>query len=384
MSEGKKCRDCGQVKPVGEFWKRKASPDGLALYCKECFGLRNAAKYRRKQAADGKEARPYRRHSAVPAGMKYCPQCEEVKSLDAFGRNRANASGLADYCKPCHNRVMAEGRTRNHGSSRNYLLKLRYGITEAEADALRERQGGICLICLRSPAAHVDHSHLTGLVRGMLCFRCNGALGQFEDDEWRLREAADYLEGRNAHSRWMRVEFGRTKILGESRRHLESQRGDGRAAQLGSSRHYHLRGRYGMTEGEVASLGEMQGGYCAICCDRPGDHVDHCHDTQAVRGVLCVGCNSGMGQLRDDPGALRRAAAYLRGDLVKEVPSGDDGARLSLTFPDVDPAGVPLDGWDRFREQDASYRRALRDMEELVEWVPWREFAFTEDAVAGP
>ncbi|MGI5169477.1 endonuclease VII domain-containing protein [Spirillospora sp. CA-253888] len=384
MSEGKECRDCGFVKPVSEYWKRKASPDGLSLYCRECFGLRNAAKYRRKRAAEGKQARPYRRHSAVPEGMKYCPQCEEVKALDAFGRNRATSSGLTAYCKPCHNRVMAEGKERNHGSGRNYLLKLRYGITEAEVEALRERQGGVCVICLRSPAAHVDHSHLTGLVRGVLCFGCNGALGQFGDDEWRLREAADYLEGRNAHARWMRVEFGSTGIVGESRRPLEALRGVRRADRTGSSRHYHLRGRYGLTEQEAATLARVQGGYCAICCDRSVEHVDHCHDTQVVRGLLCVGCNSGMGQLRDDPGALRRAAAYLRGDLVNEVPAGDGATRLSLTFPDVDPATVPLDGWNRHREQDAEYRRALRDMEELVEWVPWREFAFTADAVPGP
>src|SRR5918999_5211876 len=101
--EFKKCRDCGLVKPVSEFWRRKQSPDGLALYCKVCFGLRNAASYRGHLSVQGKQARPYRRYADVPLGMKYCSGCGETKPLDAFGRNSAKKSGLANYCKPCHN-----------------------------------------------------------------------------------------------------------------------------------------------------------------------------------------------------------------------------------------------------------------------------------------
>src|SRR5690242_9864968 len=101
----KKCRDCGEIKPVGEFWKRKASADGLALYCKECFGLRSASYYRGKRAVLGKEARAYRRRSVVPDGMKYCPRCETVKSVEEFGSNKSRKSGLSVYCRPCHNQV---------------------------------------------------------------------------------------------------------------------------------------------------------------------------------------------------------------------------------------------------------------------------------------
>ncbi|MBT2387612.1 endonuclease VII domain-containing protein [Streptomyces sp. ISL-11] len=49
----------------------------------------------------------------------------------------------------------------------------------------------------------------------------------------------------------------------------------------------------------------------------PAVHVDHDHDTGKIRGVLCFNCNSAFGKLRDDPGAPRRAIAYLEGNVWK-------------------------------------------------------------------
>jgi hypothetical protein len=130
----KRCKDCGELKLAGEFWRRKQSPDGLSLYCRECFGVRNAAAYRKKQAAIGKEARAYRRHSAVPDGMKYCARCAEIKPFEDFGRNRADPSGRTTYCKPCHNEAMAAIKAKKHGSVRGYHFQRRYGMTEAEVE----------------------------------------------------------------------------------------------------------------------------------------------------------------------------------------------------------------------------------------------------------
>ncbi|MGY1840686.1 MULTISPECIES: endonuclease domain-containing protein [unclassified Modestobacter] len=52
----------------------------------------------------------------------------------------------------------------------------------------------MCAVCREAPAVHVDHDHVTGAVRDLLCFNCNGGLGQFRDDEQLLRAAADYVE----------------------------------------------------------------------------------------------------------------------------------------------------------------------------------------------
>jgi hypothetical protein len=57
-----------------------------------------------------------------------------------------------------------------------------------------EAQGGLCIICRSAPAQHVDHDHETGAVRALLCFNCNGGLGQFKDDAVLLHAAAYYVQ----------------------------------------------------------------------------------------------------------------------------------------------------------------------------------------------
>ena len=44
----------------------------------------------------------------------------------------------------------------------------------------------------------------------------------------------------------------------------------------------------------------------------PSLHLDHCHDTGRVRGILCPSCNHGLGKVHDDPALLGAAARYLR------------------------------------------------------------------------
>jgi hypothetical protein len=60
-----------------------------------------------------------------------------------------------------------------------------------------EGQEGVCAICRAAPAAHVDQDHATGAVRALLCFNCNGGLGQFKDDPFLLQMAAFYVEHHN-------------------------------------------------------------------------------------------------------------------------------------------------------------------------------------------
>ena len=106
------------------------------------------------------------------------------------------ATRLRVYCqktgfhKKRYARLVKEERER-------HLIR-KYGITQADYDAMFAAQGGCCAICERTQerAFDVDHDHDTGEVRGLLCTNCNRMIGHAGDSAERLTDAAFYLSSR--------------------------------------------------------------------------------------------------------------------------------------------------------------------------------------------
>jgi hypothetical protein len=186
------CRDCGDYRPANEFSRNSRSRDGLAFYCRTHLAERSLRSREARRTKPRVQRRPPE-GTVVPDGHKWCPDCGTVLPLTDFVRTVASASGYSAYCKPCHN-VRSRVSREKAGGSRTYHLTRRYGISAAEADHLLDLQRGVCAICQTAPAAHVDHDHETGAVRALLCFNCNGGLGQFKDDPNLLHVAAFYVE----------------------------------------------------------------------------------------------------------------------------------------------------------------------------------------------
>lgn len=86
--------------------------------------------------------------------------------------------------------------------------------------------------------------------------------------------------------------------------------------------------RYGLTLEAYEHLAVQQDGRCAICRRVPPNgkrlHVDHCHETNRVRGLLCIHCNRAIGSLGDNLAGVMRAVRYLQ-----ESPSGLPGKALT-------------------------------------------------------
>jgi len=190
----KVCPQCGRALPLTEFHSNVRQSDGLAFYCKQCALLRSEASRRKRGIkAQKRSAVP------VPDGCKWCPDCDEIKPLAEFERTRGKASGYHSYCLSCHMARDVETKTRLYGGTREYHLRHRYGIGQTDVNFMLAMQGDACAICRAPDPQHVDHDHRTGQVRGILCFNCNGGLGQFRDNPEFLAGAIKYLKGTTWH-----------------------------------------------------------------------------------------------------------------------------------------------------------------------------------------
>jgi hypothetical protein len=131
------------------------------------------------------------RFVTVWSGMGGTPSCKECTDRKAAGRQaRKNAVRLVE---------------NNPGRRRYNMIQnlRRYGLTITEHEAMVTAQGNRCAICGDPPdpngvrassRLHVDHDHDTGVVRGLLCNRCNQGVGYFRDEARLMLRAAQYIE----------------------------------------------------------------------------------------------------------------------------------------------------------------------------------------------
>lgn len=131
--------------------------------------------------------------------MKTCTKCGEDKPLDAFYSRARRKDGREGSCKSCWNESSAKWYAEHPGYGRQQKLRMKYGMTVREFDASLSAQKGLCACCgTDDPGGPhgsfiVDHDHETGDVRGILCNRCNSAIGWLGDSAEGVAKALAYL-----------------------------------------------------------------------------------------------------------------------------------------------------------------------------------------------
>jgi len=133
----KRCKKCGGVKPIEDFYRATGMRDGRRSECKAC----HKAKQQRWYAEN--------REHAIAEVKRW--QQENKEHLHAYRR---------------------EYRKRRRVEQRDAYLRRTFGITQADYEALVASQGGGCAICGKPPGEKrlcVDQDHATGAIRGLLC-----------------------------------------------------------------------------------------------------------------------------------------------------------------------------------------------------------------------
>lgn len=132
--------------------------------------------------------------------MKVCTRCNKEKDDNLFYK-RSDTNRLSGECRQCRSEYgkaySARNKVKVAANHRANLLKSRYGMTHADFEKLLLLQKGLCAICdkpfgTRRP--HIDHDHVTGKVRGLLCYVCNVGIGYLKDSPSIIRKAASYLD----------------------------------------------------------------------------------------------------------------------------------------------------------------------------------------------
>ena len=133
-----------------------------------------------------------RNRSRVLAHAKLYRQ-NNVEAIDAKKKQYYLKNRDAILVQLKKHRQSKEYQARRFG----WLLNREYKLTPEQYDKMLASQGGVCAACKRKCAAKsrlgVDHDHATGIVRGLLCGKCNSALGLLGDSAERVQALADYI-----------------------------------------------------------------------------------------------------------------------------------------------------------------------------------------------
>lgn len=178
----KKCSVCGHVKPLPQYSKFARSADGLKSECKQCSNKRSR-RYRAENSAEiSDRERTYRENNRDTI----------LERKRGYNSDPVNRERNVEKCRSYY----AANKTKF--ADRKFVRN--YGISLTEYNKMVSSQSGQCAICKgvfgfdKTTRGHVDHDHVTGKVRGLLCSNCNHGIGKFKDDPEVIREAARYVE----------------------------------------------------------------------------------------------------------------------------------------------------------------------------------------------
>jgi len=180
------CSKCKENKSNKEFGKDKREKDNLSAFCKNCVNEKRR-NWRKDNPVKAKEQDKRGRISNFEQRKEYRKKY-----------HRINTEQRREYKKKYH----PQWCKHNPEKVRAGQLKYKYNLTPDDYEKMLEEQNRMCAICgeterVRSRLS-IDHDHVTGKVRELVCSRCNTAMGFLDDSSIKTSKMADYLK---RHSR---------------------------------------------------------------------------------------------------------------------------------------------------------------------------------------
>lgn len=194
------CSKCKKLKSINDFKKAKHNKSGIANICKNCFNMyQKEYRLNNKNSFKLYEKIRYNKHKnkRLELNKKYYENNKEkMKHKRDPLKTRAIAKRFYEKNK---NKIREKERLKAKIDPEYYFkknLKRTYNLSVDDYNKILNEQNYKCLICKDIPKykLHVDHCHVSNKIRGLLCAKCNTALGKFNDNIETLKEAIKYLE----------------------------------------------------------------------------------------------------------------------------------------------------------------------------------------------
>jgi hypothetical protein len=146
----------------------------------------------------------------IKEGVRYCNCCGESEFTVKFYKHKKGRGGFLAICAGCTQKKWRESPAVASGGYKEYVKRYyearrdkliaynrdyMYSLPDGWYDKKYQEQGGKCACCLEHhDKLCVDHCHKTNLVRGLLCSRCNHALGHLRDNPETAARMVGYLK----------------------------------------------------------------------------------------------------------------------------------------------------------------------------------------------
>ncbi len=195
---GKKiCPKCLIEKPLNEYYKAAKNNS----HCKECLANNRSVNRckicRSTRLTQGGDCRDCLRKN----NKAWCKHCNIIMDISEFySRNSQSCKDCCIYINSLRGANLTKSKTSAHYKyDRKSRLKHKYNISELDYLNLVAKQNGVCKICSKMPSSpyprlYIDHDHLSGKIRGLLCHTCNSGLGMFKDSKDLLLKSIQYLD----------------------------------------------------------------------------------------------------------------------------------------------------------------------------------------------
>jgi len=196
----KVCTRCGKEKEIIEFYIKSGSDTERRASCIECYSVASQLYRQKNKEKEVSRHKIYRQKNIKVLQQKRRDHYQTAKG-EAKQYREKNKEKIKQYFIDNKERFLEYKSDYNWA----YRIKKEYGIYPEQFYEMSDKQGGVCAICgreetesynstVRTGRLCIDHNHETGKLRGLLCMRCNRAMGMFQDNSILLRKASEYLE----------------------------------------------------------------------------------------------------------------------------------------------------------------------------------------------